>query len=97
MAAAQGMSPQQVMVIDGEMLMTGRVNGTKAAQEKTAEPVLIVRGPALAVQYMPNWDAHRRHRQPSVGRGVRESWRRGRQRQELLSSDNGYGGYRDAW
>jgi hypothetical protein len=39
---------------DGEMIMTGRVNGTKAAQ------------------YMPNGDAHRRHRKPYVSRGMRE-------------------------
>jgi hypothetical protein len=45
------MWPQQVMGIGGEMLMTGRVNGTKAAQEKTAEPVLTIRDPALAARH----------------------------------------------
>jgi prophage tail gpP-like protein len=44
------MWPQQVMGIGGEMLMTGRVNGTKAAQEQTADNVLSIRGRALAAQ-----------------------------------------------
>jgi hypothetical protein len=48
MDAAPGLSPRQVRVLDSEMLRTGRVNGTEAAQETTAEPVLILRDPALA-------------------------------------------------
>jgi hypothetical protein len=45
---------------------------TKSAQEKNAENVLIIRDQALAVQYAQNWDAHRQHSQPYVGRGVRQ-------------------------
>jgi hypothetical protein len=70
MDAVQGMSPRQVRVIDGEMIMTGRVNGTKTAQEQNAEHVLIIRDHALAAQDTQHWDPHRRHRQLSVGRGV---------------------------
>jgi phosphatidylserine/phosphatidylglycerophosphate/cardiolipin synthase-like enzyme len=44
---------------------------TKAAQEKNAENVLIIRDPALAAQYIENWHAHAQHRQPYVGRGIR--------------------------
>jgi hypothetical protein len=66
MEAAPGMAPQQVRGIEGEIIVTGRVTGTKAAQEKTAEPVLIIRDLALAAQYRQHWDAHQRHRQPSV-------------------------------
>jgi len=76
--ADHAISHHKVMVIDGELVITARFNFTKAAQEETAEPVLSIRGPALAAQYRPNGDAHRRHRQPSAGRGVRESWRRER-------------------
>jgi phosphatidylserine/phosphatidylglycerophosphate/cardiolipin synthase-like enzyme len=43
---------------------------TKAAQEKNAENVLIIRDKALAAQYTQNWEAHRQHSQPYVGRGV---------------------------
>jgi hypothetical protein len=44
---------------------------TKAAQEKNAENLLIIRDPALAAQYAQNWDAHRQHSQLYVGRRVR--------------------------
>jgi hypothetical protein len=57
MDAAPGLSPRQVRVLDGEMLRTGRVNGTEAAQETTAEPVLILRDPALAAQDAQHGDA----------------------------------------
>ena len=32
---------------------------TKAAQEKNAENVVIIRDKALAAQYTQNWEAHR--------------------------------------
>jgi hypothetical protein len=64
MDAAPGMAPQPVRGLDGEMLMTGRVNGTKAAPDKNAYQVLIICGAALASPYPHNWDAHQRHRQP---------------------------------
>jgi hypothetical protein len=37
MNAALGMSPHQVRGLDGEMIVTGRINGTKAAQEVRAQ------------------------------------------------------------
>jgi phosphatidylserine/phosphatidylglycerophosphate/cardiolipin synthase-like enzyme len=49
----------KVMVIDGETVLTGSFNFTKAAQEKNAENLVIIRDPALAAQYAQNWDAHR--------------------------------------
>jgi phosphatidylserine/phosphatidylglycerophosphate/cardiolipin synthase-like enzyme len=45
---------------------------TKAAQEKNAENVVIIRDKALAAQYTQNWQAHRQHSAPCVGRGVRQ-------------------------
>ena len=58
------------MIIDGETVLTGSFNFTKAAQEKNAENLLIIRDKALAAQYTQNWDAHRAHSQLYVGRGV---------------------------
>ena len=69
--ANHAISHNKVMVIDGEIVLTGSFNFTKAAQENTAENLLIIRDPALAVQYAQNWDTHRQHSQPYVGRGVR--------------------------
>jgi phosphatidylserine/phosphatidylglycerophosphate/cardiolipin synthase-like enzyme len=69
--ADHAITHHKVMMIDGEIVITGRFNFTKAAQEKNAENVLIIRDPALAVQDAQHWDAHQRRRQPPVGRGVR--------------------------
>jgi phosphatidylserine/phosphatidylglycerophosphate/cardiolipin synthase-like enzyme len=58
-----------VTVIDGETVLPGSFN--KAAQEKNAENVLIIRDPALAAPYTQNWQVHAQHSQPYVARGVR--------------------------
>jgi phosphatidylserine/phosphatidylglycerophosphate/cardiolipin synthase-like enzyme len=70
--ANHAISHNKVMVIDGETVLTGSFNFTKAAQEKNAENVLIIRDKALAAQYTRNWQAHAQHSQPYVGRGVRQ-------------------------
>jgi phosphatidylserine/phosphatidylglycerophosphate/cardiolipin synthase-like enzyme len=59
-------------VIDAEIIITGSFNFTKAGQEKNAENVLIIRDKALATQYIQNWQVHRQHSQPYIGRGVRQ-------------------------
>ena len=69
--ADHAMAHNKVIIIDGEMVITGPFNFTKSAQEKHAENVLIIRGPALAAQYTKNWASHRQHSQPYAGRGVR--------------------------
>jgi len=69
--ANHAIAHNKVIVIDGETVLTGSFNFTKAAQENNAENLLIIRDPALAVQYAQNWDTHRQHSQPYVGRGVR--------------------------
>lgn len=61
----------KVMVLDGETVITGSFNFTKAAQEKNAENVLIIHDQALTAQYTQNWQAHAQHSKPYVGRGVR--------------------------
>jgi phosphatidylserine/phosphatidylglycerophosphate/cardiolipin synthase-like enzyme len=72
--AAHAISHNKVVIIDGEIVITGSFNFTKTAQEKNAENVLIVRDKALAAQYTQNRDAHRSHSQPYVGRGVARSY-----------------------
>jgi phosphatidylserine/phosphatidylglycerophosphate/cardiolipin synthase-like enzyme len=69
--ANHAISHNKVMIIDGEILITGSFNFTKAAQTQNAENLLIIRDPALAAQYTQNWETHRPHSQPYVGRGVR--------------------------
>src|SRR5262245_14055401 len=43
-------SHNKVIIIDGEMVLTGSFNFTKAAQEKNAENLLIIRNPAVVPQ-----------------------------------------------
>jgi len=47
------------MIIDRETVITGNFNFTKAAEEKNAENVLIIRNKELARIYIDNWMKHR--------------------------------------
>jgi phosphatidylserine/phosphatidylglycerophosphate/cardiolipin synthase-like enzyme len=51
----------KVIVIDGQTVITGSFNFTKAAQEKNAENVLILHDTEVAQAYLKNWQAHRDH------------------------------------
>lgn len=59
--AAHAIAHNKVMVIDGETVITGSFNFTKAAEEKNAENVLILKDMGLAGIYSHNWGEHRRH------------------------------------
>jgi phosphatidylserine/phosphatidylglycerophosphate/cardiolipin synthase-like enzyme len=69
--AKHAIAHHKIVLIDGEIIITGSFNFTKAAQEKNAEHVLSIRAQALAAQYTQNWQAHAQHSQPYVGRGSR--------------------------
>ena len=58
----------KVMVIDRETVITGSFNFTKAAEDKNAENLLIIRNKDLAKIYMENWDKHRGHSEEYRGR-----------------------------
>jgi phosphatidylserine/phosphatidylglycerophosphate/cardiolipin synthase-like enzyme len=51
----------KIMVIDQETVITGSFNFTKAAEEKNAENVLVIRSKELAKIYMENWNKHKEH------------------------------------
>jgi phosphatidylserine/phosphatidylglycerophosphate/cardiolipin synthase-like enzyme len=68
--AQHAIAHNKVIVIDGELVIGGSFNYTKAAQDKNAENVEITRDKALAAKYTANWQAHARHSDPYVGRGV---------------------------
>ena len=48
----------KVIVIDVEIVITGSFNFTKAAQERNAENLLVIRDRALALRYAENWRRH---------------------------------------
>jgi phosphatidylserine/phosphatidylglycerophosphate/cardiolipin synthase-like enzyme len=51
----------KVMIIDGEIVITGSFNFTKAAEENNAENLLVIRDRKLAERYIKNWMEHERH------------------------------------
>jgi phosphatidylserine/phosphatidylglycerophosphate/cardiolipin synthase-like enzyme len=58
----------KVMVIDGQIVITGSFNFTKAAEEHNAENLLVLNSSELAKRYADNWDVHAGHSQPYGGR-----------------------------
>jgi len=62
--AKHAIAHNKIMIIDREAVITGSFNFTKAAEEKNAENVLIIRDKALAKVYIDNWDKHRGHSEP---------------------------------
>jgi phosphatidylserine/phosphatidylglycerophosphate/cardiolipin synthase-like enzyme len=59
--AKHAIAHNKVMVIDGQTVITGSFNFTKAAEENNAENLLIIRDKEIAVKYAENWKAHAAH------------------------------------
>jgi phosphatidylserine/phosphatidylglycerophosphate/cardiolipin synthase-like enzyme len=51
----------KIMIIDKETVITGSFNFTRAAEEKNAENLLIIKSKELAGIYIGNWNRHREH------------------------------------
>jgi phosphatidylserine/phosphatidylglycerophosphate/cardiolipin synthase-like enzyme len=66
--AAHTIAHNKVMVIDGQIVITGSFNFTKAAEEHNAENLLVLNSPDLAKRYTANWEAHAGHSQPYGGK-----------------------------
>jgi phosphatidylserine/phosphatidylglycerophosphate/cardiolipin synthase-like enzyme len=63
----------KVMIIDGNTVITGSFNFTKAAEEKNAENVIVLKdNSALAQRYAQNWRAHAEHSVAYTGPRGRE-------------------------
>ncbi|WP_444548290.1 phospholipase D family nuclease [Candidatus Magnetomonas plexicatena] len=58
----------KIMIIDGETLITGSFNFSKAAEEHNAENLLIIKSKKLAQTYIENWNNHRQHSELYIGR-----------------------------
>ena len=61
----------KIMVIDQETVITGSFNFTKAAEEKNAENLLVIRDKGIARLYLGNWENHRAHSQAYKRRSER--------------------------
>jgi len=71
--ARHAIAHNKVMVIDGQTVLTGSFNFTKAAEERNAENLLVLRGRELASKYTANWRDHRQHSEPYTGPAVKTS------------------------
>ena len=59
----------KIMIIDGENVITGSFNFTKAAEEKNAENLLVIHDKRSAERYIRNWKEHERHSDVYGGMG----------------------------
>jgi len=66
--AAHAIAHNKVMVIDEQTVITGSFNFTRAAEEKNAENLLVIRDPAVAARYLENWREHASHATVYAGR-----------------------------
>jgi phosphatidylserine/phosphatidylglycerophosphate/cardiolipin synthase-like enzyme len=49
---------QQILIIDGETLVTGTFSAASTAQETSSENLLVLRSRELAMRYAANWEEH---------------------------------------
>lgn len=61
---AHAIAHDKVIVIDGVTVVTGSFNFTRAAEDKNAENVLIIRNKKVAAKYRANWYRHKKHSKP---------------------------------
>ncbi len=66
--AKHSIAHNKIIVIDGATVLTGSFNFTKAAEEKNAENLLVIRDKAVAEKYTANWQAHVEHSENYAGR-----------------------------
>ena len=67
--AKHAIAHNKVMIIDGETVITGSFNFTKAAEENNAENLLIIHDKKLAERYTKKWQEHEKHSEVYAGRG----------------------------
>lgn len=59
--AAHAIAHNKIITIDQETVITGSFNFTKAAEEKNAENLLIVKSKELTNLYTSNWNKYKEH------------------------------------
>ncbi|HYG85050.1 MAG TPA: phospholipase D-like domain-containing protein [Azospirillum sp.] len=61
-------SHNNIIIVDGVTVITGSFNFTKAAQEKNAENLVVLKDAALTPRYIENWKRHVGHAEPYTPR-----------------------------
>ncbi|MBV8357975.1 MAG: DUF1669 domain-containing protein [Deltaproteobacteria bacterium] len=65
-----GLMHNKVMVIDGGTVLTGSFNYTWGAEHLNAENLLVLHDPALAAEYLRNWNQRAAQSQPFIASGA---------------------------
>ncbi|MHB9133613.1 MAG: phospholipase D family nuclease [Armatimonadota bacterium] len=65
---AHAIAHNKIIIIDNNTVITGSFNFSKAAEERNAENLLILRSPPLAARYTENWQAHLQHSEAYAGK-----------------------------
>ncbi len=65
---AHAIAHNKIIVIDQETVITGSFNFTRAAEERNAENLLIIKSKDLAKPYIDNWNQHKEHSEPYQAR-----------------------------
>ncbi len=68
--SAHAIAHNKIIIIDGETVITGSFNFTRAAEEKNAENLLIIHDKAMAEKYLNNWQEHAKHSESYTGKGA---------------------------
>jgi phosphatidylserine/phosphatidylglycerophosphate/cardiolipin synthase-like enzyme len=58
---AHAIMHDKVVLVDGRVLITGSFNFSRAAEERNAENLLVIRNVNLATRYAQEWRSHRDH------------------------------------
>ncbi len=66
--SAHAIAHNKIMIIDRETVITGSFNFTKAAEDRNAENLLIIKSKDLAKPYIDNWNQHKGHSKPYQAR-----------------------------
>jgi phosphatidylserine/phosphatidylglycerophosphate/cardiolipin synthase-like enzyme len=66
--AKHAIAHNKVIIIDGGIVITGSFNFTKAAEERNAENLLVIRDRQIAEKYTANWQLHAAHSEEYRGR-----------------------------
>ncbi len=66
--SAHAIMHNKVMIVDRSTIITGSFNFTKAAEERNAENLLIIRSKDLANAYIREWEKHKGHSEIYGGR-----------------------------
>ena len=69
--AKHAIAHNKIMVIDGQTILTGSFNFTKAAEENNAENLLVIQDAKLAAKYTDNWQIHAKHSELYAGKVAR--------------------------